>query len=109
MCIRDSYSEEEGRSFLISESVRGEGAHLYNKDMERFADELMPRDRLTSAIRRQMQEDGTEFVWEDMRLIPEEEIKSHFPNIAEHCMKMGYDVTKECIPVVCLLYTSSMR
>lgn len=94
------YSEEEGRSFLISESVRGEGAHLYNKDMERFADELMPRDRLTNAIRRQMQEDGTEFVWEDMRLIPEEEIKSHFPNIAEHCMKMGYDVTKECIPVV---------
>lgn len=94
------YSEEEGRSFLISESVRGEGAHLYNKDMERFADELMPRDRLTNAIRKQMKEDDTEFVWEDMRTIPEDEIKSHFPNIAEHCMKMGYDVTRECIPVV---------
>lgn len=94
------YSEDEGRSFLISESVRGEGAHLYNKDMERFADELMPRDRLTNAIHEQMEEDGTEFVWEDMRTIPEDEIKNHFPNIAEHCMKMGYDVTKECIPVV---------
>lgn len=94
------YSEEEGRSFLISESVRGEGAHLYNKDMERFADELMPRDRLTNAIKKQMKEDHTEFVWEDMRTIPEDEIKSHFPNIAEHCMKMGYDVTRECIPVV---------
>lgn len=94
------YAEGDERSFLISESVRGEGAHLYNKDMERFADELMPRDRLTNAIHEQMEEDGTEFVWEDMRTIPEEEIKSHFPNIAAKCMEMGYDVTKECIPVV---------
>ena len=94
------YSEDEGRSFLISESVRGEGARLYNKDMERFADELMPRDRLTNAIKKQMAKDGTEFVWEDMRTIPDEEIKSHFPNIAEHCQQQGSDVTKECIPVV---------
>lgn len=94
------YSEEEGRSFLISESVRGEGAKLYNKDMERFADELMPRDRLSNAIRKQMAKDGTDFVWEDLRTIPDDELKSHFPNITEHCMKQGYDVTKECIPVV---------
>lgn len=94
------YAEGNERSFLISESVRGEGAHLYNKDMERFADELMPRDRLTNAIHEQMEEDGTDFVWEDMRTIPEEEIKSHFPNIAAKCKEMGYDVTKECIPVV---------
>lgn len=94
------YAEGDERSFLISESVRGEGAHLYNKDMERFADELMPRDRLTNAIHEQMEEDGTDYVWEDMRTIPEEEIKSHFPNIAAKCMEMGYDVTKECIPVV---------
>ena len=94
------YAEGDERSFLISESVRGEGAHLYNKDMERFADELMPRDRLTNAIHEQMEEDGTEYVWEDMRTIPEEEIKSHFPNIAAKCKEMGYDVTKECIPVV---------
>ncbi len=94
------FSDGEERSFLISESVRGEGAHLYNKDMERFADELMPRDRLTNAIHEQMAEDGTEFVWEDMRTIPEDEIKNHFPNIAAKCKEMGYDVTKECIPVV---------
>ncbi len=94
------YAGDDERSFLISESVRGEGALLYDKDMERFADELMPRDRLTNAIHEQMEEDGTEFVWEDMRTIPEEEIKSHFPNIAAKCMELGYDVTKECIPVV---------
>ena len=39
-------------------------------------------------------------MWEDLRPIPEEELKSHFPNIVEHCRQMGYDVTKECIPVV---------
>jgi len=94
------YSEEEGRSFLISESVRGEGAKLYNKDMERFADELMPRDRLSKAIKQQMAKDGTDYVWEDLRTIPDDELRSHFPNITEHCRQKGYDVTKECIPVV---------
>lgn len=95
------YSEEEkDRSFLISESVRGEGAKLYNKNMERFVDELLPRDLLTEAIRKQMEIDGTDFVWEDLRPIPEKELKEHFPNIVEYCREKGYDVTKECIPVV---------
>lgn len=95
------YSEKpEDRSFLISESVRGEGAKLYNKNGERFVDELLPRDLLTQAINKQMQIDGTKFVWEDLRTIPEAELKSHFPNIIEHCGKKGYDVFKECIPVV---------
>lgn len=88
------------RSFLISESVRGEGAKLYDKNMKRFVNELLPRDQLTAAIYEQMRKDGTEHVWEDLRTIPIEELKSHFPNIVAHCSKMGYDVTKECIPVV---------
>lgn len=92
--------ENEGRCFLISESVRGEGAKLYGKNMERFVDELLPRDKLTAAIYEQMAKDGTEFVWEDLRPIPPEELKRHFPNIVERCAKMGYDVTRECIPVV---------
>ena len=93
------YTKKPGRSFLISESVRGEGALLYNAKMERFANELMPRDLLTEAIRKQMAEDVTDFVWEDLRPIGEEEIKSHFPNIYSKCLEEGYDVTKECIPV----------
>lgn len=91
---------EEGRSFLISESVRGEGAVLRNKAGERFVNELLPRDLLTKEIWKQMEKDGTEFVWEDLRTIPEDELQEHFPNIIEHCKEMGYDVTKECIPVV---------
>ena len=92
--------EKTGRSFLISESVRGEGAILLNKNMERFVDELLPRDVVTKAIWKQMEIDGTEHVWEDLRPIPEEELKSHFPNIVEHCRQNGYDVFKEPIPVV---------
>ena len=91
---------EEDRSFLISESVRGEGAVLRDKHGNRFVNELLPRDLLTQEIWKQMEKDQTEFVWEDLRTIPEEELKAHFPNIVEHCKKMGYDVTKECIPVV---------
>lgn len=95
------YSEvPEDRSFLISESVRGEGAKLYNKNMERFVDELIPRDLLTQAIRKQMEIDGTDHVWEDLRPIPEKDLKEHFPNIVKYCAEKGYDVTKECIPVV---------
>lgn len=94
------YSKKPGRRFLISESVRGEGAVLYNKEKERFVNELLPRDVVTEAIREQMKKDGTDYVWLSMENIPKEKILKHFPNIYQHCLEEGYDVTKECIPVV---------
>lgn len=92
--------DPEEKSFLISESVRGEGAKLYDKNMQRFVDELLPRDVLTEKIYAQMEKDGTDHVWEDLRTIPREELEHHFPNIIEHCREMGYDVFTQCIPVV---------
>ncbi len=95
------YTEEtEERSFLISESVRGEGAVLYNANKERFVNELLPRDALTKEIYSQMEKDGKPFVWLSMEHISDEEIRRHFPNIVEHCKSKGYDVFHECIPVV---------
>lgn len=94
------YSKRPGRRFLISESVRGEGALLYDKNGERFTDELQPRDMLTKAIKKQMEKDGTDFVWEDMRPLGEKTIKEHFPNIYQRCLEEGYDVLEEPIPVV---------
>lgn len=94
------YSLKPGRRFLISESVRGEGAVLYNHKKERFVDELLPRDVVTQAIREQMEAEGTEHVWLSMEPIPREKILKHFPNIYQHCLEEGYDVTKEWIPVV---------
>lgn len=94
------YSKKPGRSFLISESVRGEGAVLYNARMERFVDELLPRDVVTHAIEEQMKKDGKPYVWLSMENIAKEDILGHFPNIYKRCLEEGYDVTKECIPVV---------
>ena len=94
------YSTQPGRRFLISESVRGEGALLYNHKMERFVDELLPRDKVTAAIRKEMEKEGTSFVWLSMERIPKETILSHFPHIYERCLEEGYDATRECIPVV---------
>lgn len=92
--------DEKNRSFLISESVRGEGALLYDKNMQRFTNELLPRDVLTEKIKAQMKKDGTDHVWEDLRPIGHEQLISHFPHIVQHCLEMGYDPEKEPIPVV---------
>lgn len=94
------YTKKPGRRFLISESVRGEGAVLYGKNGKRFVDELLPRDLVTKAIHEQMEKDGTEYVLLSLEKISRETILSHFPNIYQRCLEEGYDVTKECIPVV---------
>lgn len=94
------YTKEEGRRFLISESVRGEGAVLLNKKGERFVNELLPRDVVAQAIFDEMEKEGSEHVWLSLSAISEEEIKTHFPNIYQHCLNEGYDITKESIPVV---------
>lgn len=85
---------------MISESVRGEGAILYNKNGERFVNELLPRDVVTKAIKAQMEKDGTNHVWLSMEHIDKETILNHFPNIYQRCLEEGYDVLKEWIPVV---------
>lgn len=94
------YEKSSGRKFLISESVRGEGAILLNAKGERFVDELLPRDVVTQAIFKQMEQEKSQHVWLSMLPIPKEEIKTHFPHIYQHCLEVGYDVTKEPIPVV---------
>ena len=94
------YSHKPGRRFLVSESVRGEGALLYDKNGQRFTNELQPRDLLSQKIFEQMEKDGTEFVWEDMRPLGEKMIMEHFPHIYEQCVEEGFDPRKEPIPVV---------
>ena len=94
------YSKRGGRDFLISESVRGEGAILLNSKGERFVNELLPRDVVANAIFAEMEKEGSEHVWLSMAPIPEAEIRGHFPNIYERCLEEGYDAVKEPIPVV---------
>ena len=94
------YSKKPGRSFLISESTRGEGAVLLNGKGERFVDELLPRDVVTQAIEKEMEKEGSDHVWLSFKAVPEETIRNHFPHIYEECLKEGYDITKEPAPVV---------
>ncbi|BDA46936.1 L-aspartate oxidase [Coccomyxa sp. Obi] len=94
-----------GRTFLISEAVRGEGGRLYNLAGHRFMEDydsrfdLAPRDIVARAIQDQMLSRGESHVLLDISYKPRDEILSHFPNIAAQCKSFGIDITREPIPV----------
>jgi L-aspartate oxidase len=91
--------------FLISEAVRGEGAHLVDSQGERFAfqyhpdGELAPRDIVSRAIFHHLQKTGEANVYLDLRPIPPEQIRHRFPNIIRVCQEWGIDVFSQPIPV----------
>ncbi len=97
--------EEKGSRFLISESVRGEGAVLKTPDRKQFAfkyhekGDLAPRDVVTRAIFFEMREQGFDNVILDTSVIPEEKLRIRFPNIMKVCEEHGIDITKGNIPV----------
>lgn len=64
------YSKKPGRSFLISESARGEGAILLNHKGERFVNELLPRDVVTKAIREEMEKEGVDHEFISFENVP---------------------------------------
>ena len=94
------YTELPGRAFLISESVRGEGAVLLDKEGNRFTDELRARDIVAKKIHEQMDKDNTKHVWLYLDGHVKGDIAKRFPSIYERCLQEGYDITKERIPVV---------
>lgn len=95
--------------FLISEAVRGEGAHLVDNNGYRFAfdyhpaGELAPRDVVSRAIFSHLQKTAPDLaaahVWLDLRPIPASTIQHRFPNIIQVCQQWGIDVFQEPIPV----------
>ena len=93
------YTKKNERKFLISESVRGEGAILLNQKLERFTDELKPRDKVTKAILEEMQKDKAEYEWLDFSTI-KLDIKERFPNIYNNLMKKGINPLKDKVPIV---------
>ena len=101
------------RSFLISEALRGEGAHLRLPGRsagepigERFMAahderlELAPRDIVARAIDFEMKKHGVDHVWLDARHLGAAFLVEHFPTIHARCLKLGIDITTQPIPVV---------
>ena len=91
--------------FLISEAVRGEGAHLVDGRGYRFAfdyhpsGELAPRDVVSRAIFRHLQKTGEPHVWLDLRPIAPDRLRYRFPNIIQVCADWGIDVFSAPVPV----------
>jgi len=101
-----SLFHRDADSFLISESVRGEGARLKTKEgftfMENYNQkkEMAPRDEVTRAIYEEMTNSNSNYVVLDLASYAKIDIKKRFPNIYQTCLKYGIDITRESIPVV---------
>ncbi|MEU8878484.1 L-aspartate oxidase [Streptomyces hydrogenans] len=95
----------EGQQPLVSEAVRGEGAHLVDADGVRFMlgqhelAELAPRDIVAKAITRRMQEQGTAHMYLDARHFGAEMWEHRFPTILAACRSHGIDPVTDPIPV----------
>lgn len=100
------YDPKTRPSFLITEALRGYGAKLKNVSGELFMKRydsrgsLAPRDVVARAIDNEMKIWGDDHVWLDCTHLDADGLRNHFPNVYEHCLQRGIDITKDMIPVV---------
>ncbi|MFD6586924.1 L-aspartate oxidase [Streptomyces anulatus] len=98
-------ADSEGQQPLVSEAVRGEGAHLVDGDGVRFMlgqhelAELAPRDIVAKAITRRMLDHGAEHMYLDARHFGARMWEQRFPTILAACRSHGIDPVTEPIPV----------
>lgn len=96
----------KAKSYLLSEAIRGEGGKIILQDGNEFLHHfdprgvLAPRDIVARAIDYMMKKHGHDCVYLDISHKSEKFIAKHFPNIHARCLKLGYDMSKEPIPVV---------
>jgi L-aspartate oxidase len=101
-----SLFHRDADGFLISETVRGEGAKLKTKDGRTFMQnynqkkEMAPRDEVARAIYEEMINSNSNYVHLDLASYAKIDIKKRFPNIYKTCKTYGINITKEPIPVV---------
>lgn len=93
------YLGGRGRRFLISETLRGEGAYLLNKFGERFIDELLPRDVVSEAIFKEMREQNSKYVYLSFNHKGIDFVRDRFPSIYKKCKRVGYELGRDMIPV----------
>lgn len=96
----------QARNFLLTEALRGEGAHLKRPDGSRFMPdfderaELAPRDIVARAIDHEMKRLGVDCMYLDISHKPEDFVRQHFPMIYDKLLGLGIDLTKEPVPIV---------
>ncbi|UQC72114.1 L-aspartate oxidase [Lelliottia sp. AC1] len=96
----------QARNFLLTEALRGEGAHLKRPDGTRFMPdfdprgELAPRDIVARAIDHEMKRLGVDCMYLDISHKPVDFVRQHFPTIYEKLLGLGIDLTKEPVPIV---------
>jgi L-aspartate oxidase len=101
-----SLFHRDADGFLISETVRGEGARLKTRDgrafMGKYSDrkDLAPRDEVSRAIYEEMINSDSTYVLLDLASFTKVDIKKRFPYIYRTCLEYGIDITREPIPVV---------
>lgn len=91
--------------FLLTEALRGEGGKLLNVNLKPFMAgyhpdmELAPRDVVSRAIFTEMGRTGADHVYLDLRDMGEDFVKRRFPRVFSTCLKYGFDITRQPIPV----------
>jgi len=96
----------QGSNMLISEAMRGEGAHIVDAEGRRFLfdydsrGELAARDIVARAIDHEMKKQGVDCMYLDARCMGEALIKEHFPNIHHRLLGLNLDMLQQPIPIV---------
>jgi L-aspartate oxidase len=85
--------------FLLTEALRGEGAHIVNERGERFVDELLTRDEVSRAVFRQLRTRQGGMVFLDMSHIAAEKLQTKFRHIYSTCLNYGLDIRRDRIPI----------
>lgn len=94
------FHDPDGPAFLITEALRGHGAEVVDERGYAFTDPLATRDIVSRAIARHMRNRGQACAYLDATGCDAAETKSRFPNIYQHCLERGVDITQQHLPVV---------
>jgi L-aspartate oxidase len=99
------YEPENNQAFLITEAIRGFGAHILNRKGERFLKKVHPdaelatRDIVSKAICDEMSKEKSENMWLDLSHLNPKELRLKFPKITNYCKEKNWDVTTDLIPI----------
>ncbi len=100
-----AFYSPEGKTFLISEALRGEGAIIKAINGDEFMTDyhpqgcLAPRDVVSRSIDAEMTRRSDKHVYLDATHLDANKLKEHFPYIDKKCRKYGVDFTKHPIPI----------